>query len=92
MSCRTFAAMALRLQLHAPAYNIANFMRTLALPEAVKHRSLTSLRNRLVRIGARIDNHARYVTFQTADVAVPGQLFEEIVRLIDGLRTRPAPT
>ena len=37
LSCRRFAANAVRLQLHALAYNLANFLRTLALPEAVKH-------------------------------------------------------
>ena len=91
LSCCSFAANAVRLQLHALAYNLANFMRTLALPEAVKHWSLTSLREKLVKIGAKIVTHARYVTFQMSEVAVPSQLFEEILRLIDGLRPRPAP-
>lgn len=86
LSCCSFAANAVRLQLHSLAYNLANFMRTLALPETVKHWSLTSLRKKLVRIGARIVAHARYVTFQMAEVAVPSQLFAEILRLIDGLR------
>jgi hypothetical protein len=44
LSCCSFAANAVRLQLHALAYNLANFMRTVALPEAIKHWSLTSLR------------------------------------------------
>ena len=80
-----------RLQLHALAYNLANFMRTLALPEAVKHWSLTSLREKLVKIGARIVGHGRYVTFQMAEVAVPRGLFAEILRLIAQLRAPPAP-
>jgi len=91
LSCCSFAANAVRLQLHALAYNLANFMRTLALPETVKHWSLTSLREKLVKIGAKIVAHARYVTFQMAEVAVPNQLFGEILRLIDGLRPPPAP-
>jgi len=91
LSCCSFAANAVRLQLHALAYNLANFMRTLALPETVKHWSLTSLREKLVKIGAKIVTHARYVTFQMAEVAVPSQLFAEILRLIDGLRPPPAP-
>jgi hypothetical protein len=91
LSCCSFAANAVRLQLHALAYNLANFMRTLALPEAVKQWSLTSLREKLVKIGAKIVTHARYVTFQMAEVAVPKELFQEILRLIDGLRPRPAP-
>jgi hypothetical protein len=57
-SCCSFAANAVRLQLHALAYNLANFMRTLALPETVKHWSLTSLREKLVKIGAKIVTHA----------------------------------
>ncbi|MGH9578698.1 MAG: IS1380 family transposase, partial [Terriglobales bacterium] len=91
LSCCSFAANAVRLQLHALAYNLANFMRTLALPEAVAHWSLTSLRERLVKIGAKIVHHGRYVIFQMAEVAVPRELFGEILRLIDGLRPRPAP-
>jgi len=86
-----FTANAVRLQLHALAYNLANFMRTLALPEAVKHWSLTSLREKLVKIGARIVGHGRYVMFQMAEVAVPRCLFDEILRLIAQLRAPPAP-
>ncbi len=66
-------------------------MRTLALPEAVAHWSLTILREKLVKIGAKIVTHARYVTFQMAEVGVPRELFQEILRLIDGLRPRPVP-
>ena len=91
LSCCSFAANAVRLQLHALAYNLANFMRTLALPEKVKHWSLTSLQEKLVKIGAKIVAHARYVTFQMAEVAVPSQLFEEILRMVDGLRPRSTP-
>ena len=89
LSCCSFAANAVRLQLHALAYNLANFMRTLALPEAVAHWSLTSLREKLVKIGAKIVTHARYVTFQMAEVAVPRFMFQQILRLIDRLRSRP---
>ena len=91
LSCCSFAANAVRLQLHALAYNLANFMRTLALPEAVKQWSLTSLREKLVKIGAKVVRHGRYVIFQMAEVAAPRELFQEILRLIDGLRPRPAP-
>jgi hypothetical protein len=91
LSCRIFQNNAVRLQLHALAYNLGNFMRTLALPEAVKHWSLTSLREKLVKIGARIVTHGRYVTFQLAEVAVPRGLFEEILRLIAQLRPQPPP-
>jgi hypothetical protein len=79
-----------RLQLPALAYNLANFMRTLALPEEVEHWSLTTLREKLVKIGARIVRNGRYVVFQLAEVAVPRPLFAEILRRIDGLRP-PSP-
>jgi hypothetical protein len=46
LSCCSFAANAVRLQLHALAYNLANFLRTLALPETVSHWSLTRLREK----------------------------------------------
>ena len=51
------------------AHNLANFMRTLALPEAVARRSLTSLREKLMKIGAQVVRHARYAIFQLAEVA-----------------------
>ena len=91
LSCCSFAANAVRLQLHALAYNLANFMRTLALPEAVAQWSLTSLREKLIKIGAKVVRHARYAVFQMAEVAAPRELFEQILRLIDGLRRRQAP-
>ena len=91
LSCRKFRDNAVRLQLHALAYNLGNFMRTLALPEEVGHWSLTTLREKLVKIGAKVVSHGRYVTFQMAEVAVSGDLFRKIVGLIDGLRPAPVP-
>jgi Transposase DDE domain group 1 len=48
LSCRTFAANAVRLQLHALANNLGNFMRTLAMPKTAEPWSLTSLREKLM--------------------------------------------
>ena len=89
LSCRSFAANAVRLQLHALAYNLGNFLRTLALPKAVERWSLTSLREKLIKIGARVVSHGRTVTFQMAEVAVPKDLFRDILRLIAQLRAPP---
>jgi hypothetical protein len=72
LSCRTFTANAARLQLHALAYNLGNFVRTLATPEAIKDWTLTSLREKLIKIGAKVVSHGRYVAFQMAEVAAPG--------------------
>lgn len=66
LSCRRFVANGVRLQLHALAYNLANFLRTLTLPETVSHWSMTTLRDRLVKIGAKIVRHVRSITFQMA--------------------------
>jgi Transposase DDE domain group 1 len=91
LSCHAFRHNAVRLQLHALAYNLANFLRTLALPQEVEDWSLTTLRDKLVKIGARIVHHGRYVVFQLAEVAVPRALFADILRRIDGLRLRSPP-
>jgi len=91
LSCRKFRNNEVRLQLHALAYNLANFMRTLALPVEVEHWSLTTLREKLVKIGAKVVRHGRYVTFQLAEVAVPRSLFQKILSLIENLRRRPVP-
>lgn len=79
LSCRSFAANAVRLQLHALAYNLGNFMRTLAMPKTAQPWSLTSLGDKLIKIGAKVVSHGRYVTFQMAEVAVP-QHRNEMVR------------
>jgi hypothetical protein len=91
LSCHAFRHNAVRLQLHALAYNLANFMRTLALPQEVEQWSLTTLREKLVKIGARIERHGRYVVFQLAEIAVPRAVFAEILRRIGDLRPRPPP-
>jgi len=44
-----------------------------------------------VKIGAKVVHHGRYVIFQMAEVAVPKELFQEILRLIDRLQPRPVP-
>ena len=91
--CRAgrFAANAVRLQLHALAYNLGNFLRTLATPEPIKDWSLTSLKEKLIKIGAKVVSHGRYVVFQMAEVAIPRQMFQEILRLIAELRPQPPP-
>ena len=92
LSCRKFAHNAVRLQLHALAYNLGNFLRTLALPDAVEHWSMTTLRDRLIKIGGKIVRHGRYVTFQMAEIAIPRGLFADILRRIDRLRPKSCPT
>lgn len=66
-------------------------MRTLAMPETARSWSLTSSGEKLLKIGAKVVRHGRYVTFQMGEVAVPRKLFGETLRPIDGLRPAPVP-
>jgi hypothetical protein len=92
LSCMRFDANAVRLQLHALAYNLANFLRTLATPNEIGAWSLTSLRERLIKTGARLVRHARYAVFQFAEAALPRAVFAGILGLINGLRGPPVET
>lgn len=92
LSCHRFRDNAVRLQLFALAYNLGNFMRTLALPDEVSHWSLTTLREKLIKIGAKVVRHGRYMTFQLAEVAVSRELFARILGLIGRLRPLAHPT
>jgi hypothetical protein len=60
-------------------------------PEPIKDWSLTSLKEKLIKIGAKVVSHGRYVAFQMAEVAIPRQMFQEILRLIAELRPQPPP-
>ena len=57
----------------------------------IKDWSLTSLKEKLIKIGAKVVHHGRYVAFQMAEVAIPRQMFQEILRLIAELRPQPPP-
>ena len=72
-------------------YNLGNFLRTLATPEPIKDWSLTSLKEKLIKIGAKVVSHGRYIIFQMAEVAIARQMFQEILRLIAELRPQPPP-
>jgi hypothetical protein len=49
------------------------------------------LREKLIKIGAKVVSHGRYVIFQMAEVVVPRQMFQEILSLFARLRAPPAP-
>ena len=52
----------------------------------MKHQTLTTLRDKLIKIGVKAVHHARYVVFQMAEVAVPRKLFAAILDRIQRLR------
>ena len=64
-------------------------MRTLATPKTTQSWSLTSLREKLIKIVAKVVSHGRDVTFQ-AEVAVSRQMFADMLALIARLRAPPA--
>ncbi len=86
LSCHDFVDNQVRLQLFALAYNLGNFLRRLALPKTVKQWSLRTLRVKLIKIGAKVVKHARYVTFQMAEVLVSKSLFHQILEKIHRLK------
>jgi len=86
LSCRRFKDNAARLHLFALAYNLANFLRQLVLPKPIRGWTLTTLREKLIKIGAKVVSHSKYVIFQLAEVAVPRQLFAAILERIARLR------
>jgi hypothetical protein len=75
-----------RLQLFVLAYNLDNFLRQAVRPRAVHHWTLTTLREKLIKIGAKAVRHSRKVVFQMAEEAVPRELFRSILQAIERLR------
>ena len=90
LSCHDFVDNEVRLHLFVLAYNLGNFLRQAVLPPAVRHWTMTTLREKLIKIGAKVVRHARKVVFQMAEVAVPRELFRDILRAIERLRVARA--
>jgi hypothetical protein len=90
LSCHDFVDNQVRLQLFVLAYNLGNFLRQSVLPQAVRHWTLTTLREKLIKIGAKVVRHSRKIIFQMAEVAVPRELFRAILERIGRLRLSPA--
>jgi len=78
-----------RLWLFILAYNLGNSMRRLALPESVKHWSLTSIQTRMIKTGGRLVRHARKLVFQLAEVLVTREILTGILERISLLRLAP---
>ena len=89
LSCHKFVANQVRMWLFVLAYNLGNFFRRLALPEAIKRWFLTSIQTRLLKIGGRLVRHARRLVFQLAEVLVSREVFQEMLERIG--RLRPVP-
>ena len=88
--CKRFVSNQVRIWLFVLAYNLGNFLRRLVLPREIKHWSLRNLLVKLIKIGAKVVRHSRYVTFQMAEVSIDKRLFAEILSRIERLRFNPA--
>jgi hypothetical protein len=78
LSCKDFLSNQVRLGLFVLAYNLGNFLRRLVLPGKIKHWSRRTLLVKLIKIGAKVLRHSRYVIFQMAEVAISKEIFAEI--------------
>src|ERR1019366_5320633 len=92
LSCHDFVDNQVRLHLFVLAYNLGNFLRQAVLPQAERHWTLTTLREKLIKIGAKVVRHSRKIVFQMAEVAVPRELFQAILERIGRLRSPTAAT
>jgi hypothetical protein len=86
LSCHDFVDNQVRLQLFVLAYNLGNFLPQAVLPRAVRHWTLTTLREKLIKIGAKVVRHSRKIVFQMAEVVLPRELFRSILQAIEWLR------
>src|ERR1700723_575819 len=90
LSYHDFVDNQVRLHLFVLAYNLGKFLQQAVLPQAVRHWTLTTLREKLIKIGAKVVCNSRKIVFQTAEVAVPRALFQTILEQIGRLRLATA--
>ena len=90
LSCQRFVENEARLKLFIMAYNMGNFLRTLALPEGIKHWSLRSIQLKLIKIGGRLIKHARYYCLLLAETVVNHKIFSGLLNNIRRLSLREA--
>ena len=86
LSCKHFLSNQVRLGLFVLAYNLGNFLRRLVLAGKVKHWSLRTLLVKLIKVGAKVLKHSRYVVFQMAEVVIRKEVFAEIISRINRLQ------
>jgi hypothetical protein len=72
LSCHGFVDKQVRLQLFALAYNLGNFFRQTALPKSIWQWTMTTLREKMIKISAKVVSHARFIVFQRARCGAAG--------------------
>ena len=89
LSCHEFKDNAVRLALFVLAYNLGNFLRRLVLPKEMATWSLTSLKERVIKVGARLVKHARRLIFQRAEVSLTRGMLAQMLEMIRKLEPVP---
>ena len=74
---------------HKDITPVAKFLRWLAVPKSTRQWTLTTLRDKLIKIGAKVTRHSKYVTFRLAEVAVTRDLFAALLDRIARLAIPP---
>jgi len=82
LSCQKFNENEGRLKLFILAYNLGNFVRTLVLPDGIKHWSLRTIQLKMIKVGARLIRHARYYCLLLAESSISERLFSCLMRNI----------
>jgi hypothetical protein len=85
LSCHRFRSDEVRLWLNLIAYNLGKLWRRLVLRQRIDNWSLTSLKQRLVKTGGRLVEHARYYWLLLAESHLTRRLFGSMVRRIAAL-------
>jgi len=85
LSCQRFVENDVRLKLFIMAYNLGNFLRTLVLPDGIKHWSLRSIQLKLIKIGGRLIKHARYYCLLLAETVINAKVFSGLLTNIKRL-------
>lgn len=75
LSCHGFRDNEVQLQFFVPAYNHCNFLLSLVLPKKIAYWRLTTLREKLIEIGAKVVSGGSHVRFQMAKVAISRRMF-----------------
>ena len=85
LSCHEFRDNEVRLQLSVMAYNLGTLYKTMVLPPKIKHWSLVTLQQKMIKVGARVVQHARRIIFQLAEIAVPRDLWRTMLERVEEL-------
>jgi hypothetical protein len=89
--CRTstFANLAISQNASPPAVRHRRQYDQINVRHLGSSRSVDRRQGKLIKIGAKVVSHGRYIVFQMAKVAIPRQMIQEILRLIAELRLLP---